>query len=85
MPTTVAEMTPQDLQVLILTTVQDVLSEVMGGKDWPAKWRELMEHQRHLDSLYAEFAATDLVLAKAGISDYVDSLAQEDSARQNMV
>ncbi len=40
-----------------------------------------MEHQRHLASLYAEFATTDLALAEAGISDYVDSLAQEDNAR----
>ncbi len=59
MPTTVAEMTSQDLKA--------------------------MEHQRHLASLYAEFATSDLALAKAGISDYINSLAQEDNARQNMV
>ncbi len=81
MPTTVSEMTSQDLKALIFTTVQDALSEALGGSDWPAKWRELMEHQRHLDSLYTEFAATDLALAESGISDYVDSLAQEDNAR----
>ena len=39
-----------------------------------------MEHQHHLASLYAEFAYKDLALAEAGISDYTDSLAQEDSA-----
>ncbi len=74
MPTTVAEMTSQDLKTLIFTTVQDVLSEALGGSDWPAKWRELMEHQRHLASLYTEFTTTDLALAEAGISDYADSL-----------
>ena len=40
-----------------------------------------MEHQHHLASLYAEFADTDLALAKAGMSDYAGLLAQEDSAR----
>ena len=55
MPTTVAEMTSQDLKALT-------------------------EHQRHLTFLYTEFAATDLELAEAGISDYVDSLEQEDNA-----
>lgn len=81
MSTTVAEMTSKDLKSLIFTTVQDALGKALGGSDWPTEWQELMRHQRHLASLYAEFADKDLALAEAGISDYTDSLAQEDSAR----
>ena len=73
------EITTEDLKALIFTTVQKTLSEAMGGPDWPAEWRELMRHQRYLTSLYAEFADQDLALAEAGISDHVDSLAQEDT------
>jgi hypothetical protein len=36
--------------------------------------------QRHLASLYAEFADKDVALAEAGISEYADLLAHEDSA-----
>ncbi|MEE8392080.1 MAG: hypothetical protein V3S14_14970 [Anaerolineae bacterium] len=81
MSTIVTEMTSEDLKTLIFTTVQEALSEAMGGSDWPTEWRELMRHQRHLTFLYAEFADKDLTLAETGMSDYVDSLAQEDSAR----
>jgi hypothetical protein len=80
MVTTVAEMTPDDLKTLILETVQMALAETMGGPDWLAEWRELMAHQRHLASLYAEFADEDVALAEAGISEYADLLAHEDSA-----
>jgi len=40
----------------------------------------LMMHQRHLASLYAEFADEDLTLAEAGMGDYADLLTKEDSA-----
>ncbi len=79
MTTTVAEMTPEGLRTLILETVQMALAETMGGPDWPTEWRELMVHQRHLASLYAEFAGEDVALAEAGISEYTDLLAHEDS------
>ena len=79
MATTVTEMTPENLKVLIFETVQMALAETMGGPDWPTEWRELMIHQRHLASLYAEFAGEDVALAEAGISGYADSLAHEDS------
>ena len=36
--------------------------------------------QRHVASLYAEFADEDAALAEAGISEYADLLAHEDSA-----
>jgi len=39
-----------------------------------------MAHQRHLASLYAEFADEDVALAEAGIGEYADLLAHEDSA-----
>ena len=80
MVTTVAEMTPEDLKTLILETVQAALAETMGGPDWLAEWRELVAHQRHLASLYAEFADEDAALAEAGISEYADLLAHEDNA-----
>ena len=80
MATTVAQMTPEDLKVLIFETVQVALAETMGGPDWPTEWRELMAHQHHLASLYAGFADEDIALAEAGISEYADSLAHEDSA-----
>jgi hypothetical protein len=80
MTTTVAEMTPEGLRTLILETVQMALAKTMGGPDWPTEWRELMFHQRHLASLYAEFAGEDVALAEAGISEYADLLAHEDSA-----
>ena len=80
MVTTVAEMTSEDLRALILETVQAVLAETMGGSDWPTEWRELVAHQRHLASLYAEFAGEDVALAEAGIGEYGDLLAHEDSA-----
>ncbi len=79
MSTTVAEMTSEDLRILILKTVQEALGKAMGGSDWPTEWRELMAHQRHLASLYAEFADEDLALAEVGMSEYADLLAQEDS------
>jgi len=81
MSTTVAEMTSEDLRALIFTTVQDALDQTIGGLDWLAKWRELVKHQRHLASLYAEFADEDLALAEVGMSDYANLLAQEDGAR----
>ncbi len=84
MSTTVAEMTSEDLKSLIFTTVQDALDKTMGGSDWPAKWRELMKYQRHLASLYAEFADEDLALAEAGMSDYANLLAREDWPRLNV-
>jgi hypothetical protein len=77
---TVAEMTSDDLKTLIFRTVQEALGEAMGGSDWSTEWRELMMHQRHLASLYAEFADEDLALAEAGMGDYADLLAKEDSA-----
>ena len=80
MATTVAEMTPEDLKALILETVRTALAETMGGTGWLAKWRELVAYQRHLASLYAEFADEDVALAEAGISEHADLLAQEDSA-----
>ena len=80
MTTTVAEMTPEGLRTLILETVQVALAETMGGPDWPIEWRELMVHQRHLASLYAESAGEDVALAEAGIGEYADLLAHEDSA-----
>jgi hypothetical protein len=39
-----------------------------------------MIHQHHLASLYAEFADQDLALAEAGMNEYADLLAHEDSA-----
>ena len=80
MSTTVAEMTSEDLKTLIFKTVQEALGKAMGGPDWPTEWRKLMVHQHHLASLYAEFADEDLALAEAGMSEYADLLAQEDSA-----
>jgi len=80
MTTTVAEMTPEGLRTLILETVQVALAETMGAPDWPTEWRELMAHQHHLASLYAGFADEDAALAEAGISEYADLLAHEDSA-----
>jgi len=80
MATTVAQMTSEDLKALILETVQIALAETMGGPDWPTEWRELMVHQRHLASLYAESADKDMALAEAGISEYADLLAHQDSA-----
>jgi len=80
MSTTVAEMTSEDLKTLIFKTVQEALGKAMGGPDWPTEWRKLMVHQRHLASLYAEFADEDLALAEVGMSEYADLLAQEDSA-----
>ena len=79
MTTTVAEMTPEDLKALILETVQVALAETMGGPDWLTEWRELMAHQRHLALLYAESADEDVALAEAGIGEYTDLLAHEDS------
>ncbi|MBL7065124.1 MAG: hypothetical protein ISS49_13085 [Anaerolineae bacterium] len=81
MSTTVAEMTSQDLKSLIFTTVQDALSQTIDGLDWLAKWRELVKHQCHLASLYAEFADQDLALAETGMGDYANLLAREDSVR----
>jgi len=37
--------------------------------------------QRHLASLYAESADKDVALAEAGISEYANLLAHEDSAK----
>ena len=74
---TVAEMTSKDLETLIFETVQKALSEALGRPD---EWRELVIHQHHLASLYAEFADQDLALAEAGMSEYADLLAHEDSA-----
>ncbi|MDH7484966.1 MAG: hypothetical protein QHJ81_01685 [Anaerolineae bacterium] len=56
------------------------LAQTMGTPDWPVEWRELVAHQRYLASLYAEFADEDMTLAEAGINEYADLLAQEDSA-----
>ena len=81
MTTTVAEMTPEDLRTLILETVQVALAETMGGPDWPTEWRKLMAHQRHLASLYAEFADEDVALAEAGIIEHAGLLAHEDSTK----
>ena len=80
MSTTVAKMTSEDLKILIFETVQKALSETMGGSDWSTEWRELMIHQRHLASLYAEFTDKDLALVETGLSEYADSLAYEDNA-----
>jgi hypothetical protein len=80
MTTTVAEMRPEDLKALIRETVQMALAETLGGPDWPAEWRELVAHQRHLAALYAESADEDAMLAEAGMSEYVDLLAEEDTA-----
>jgi len=79
--TTVAEMTPEALKSLVFKTVQKALGEAMGGPDWQIEWRGLMAHQRHLASLYAEFADEDRSLAEAGVTDYAGLLLQEDSAR----
>jgi hypothetical protein len=80
MATTVVEMTLEDLKTLIFETVQEALAQTMGGPDWQAEWRELVAHQRHLASLYAEFADEDVAMAEAGMSDYADLLAYEDNA-----
>jgi len=80
MATIVAEMTPTALQTLIFKTVQTALTDTMGRPDWTAEWQELMAHQRHLASLYAEFAYEDVALAEAGLGEYTDWLADEDGA-----
>lgn len=75
---TVAEMTTDDLKALIVETVQEALAQVIGESDWAADWRELLAHQRHLASLYAEFAEEDLALAETGVSEYAAALSGED-------
>jgi hypothetical protein len=79
MPTTVVEMTPEDLKALILEAVQEALAKAMGGPDSLTEWRELVAHQRHLASLYAEFADEDTALAEAGMNEYASLLAHEDN------
>jgi hypothetical protein len=80
MATSVVEMTLEDLKALILEAVQEALAETMGGPGWQAEWRELVAHQRHLSSLYAEFADEDTTMAEAGMSEYATLLTHEDNA-----
>ena len=96
MSTKVAELTVDELKHIIQETMEQKLSEMLGDPDEGLELRPEFEQQLRRSlayvaaggktlsleeiTAYAEFADEDIALAEAGISEYADSLAHEDSA-----
>ena len=96
MSTKVTELTVDELKHIIQEAMEQKLAEMLGDPDEGLELRPEFEQQlrRSLAYLaaggktlsleeitaYAEFADEDAALAEAGISEYADLLAHEDSA-----
>lgn len=96
MSTIVAELTVDEFKHIIEEAVERKLSEMLGNPDAWLELRPGFEQRLRRSlayvaaggktlsleeiTAYAEFADEDVALAEAGISEYADLLAHEDSA-----
>jgi hypothetical protein len=77
----VKEYITQELELLSATELQQ-LAEYLAFIKFRSRLRPLPAQmsEEKLQSLYAEFESEDLILAEAGLEEYVAVLAHEDEA-----